>query len=214
MNILIFANGIHACNQLLQQALSRGHYVTWFTAIDTQSNYLSHENLYTISGDTLNYALVEEAMQGQEIVIDAMYLELKDNNAFYITSATNILKAMMANHVTRFILISRYGVNNNVKQAPLLYQLWFRFINWFKMAELSGLMMLENFVRDSSLQWTIVKPVILIKSRNKIVDPFAIYKPGAPIRKSMVSADALAGFLLTIAVKGSFIQEIVTISNK
>jgi len=214
MNILIFAKGNYACNQLIQLALSRGHYVTWYAASQKNKGNLSHENLLIIHADTLNYSTVEEAMQGQEVVIDAMHLELKDKDDFYITSAANILKAMKANQVTRFILLSRHGVNSNVKKAPLRYQLWFRFINWFKMAQLSKLMMLENFVRDSGLQWTIIRPVIIIKSTKAIEEPCSNYKPGNQINRSLVPANALAEFLLTVAAKDSFIQEIVTISSR
>ncbi len=214
MNILIFTNGNYTSTQLLQKALSRGHYVTLYTSFQRRKEILSHENLLTIYADTLNYSAVEEAMQGQEVVVDAMHRELKDKDDFYITSAANIIKAMKANQVTRFILLSRHGVNSNVKQAPLRYQLWFKLINWFKMAQLTKLMMLENYVRDSSLQWTIIRPVIIIKSRKDNEEPISTYKTYIPISSSMVSANALAGFLFTVAAKGFFIQKIVTISSK
>jgi uncharacterized protein YbjT (DUF2867 family) len=71
MNLLVFGATGGTGRAIVSQALEQGHRVAAFTrhpeAVKTE-----HKNLIVVSGDILDYASVERAVKGQDVVLSVL----------------------------------------------------------------------------------------------------------------------------------------------
>ena len=151
--------------RLVEQALDRGYTVT---AMVRNASKLGVENarLNVVCGDVLDYKSVAAALQGQDAVLSA----LGHKRFFYPTrilseGTQNILKAMEANGVRRFVCETALGFGDTVGRMGLLYTfivipLVLPFYFFDKTRQ-------EHLIAKSDLDWTIVRPGALTNSEKR-----------------------------------------------
>jgi uncharacterized protein YbjT (DUF2867 family) len=159
LRILIIGATGGTGRQLVKQALDQGHQVTALVRKPAKLR-VEHPNLRVIKGNVLDYASVESAVRGQSAVVCA----LGHKRLFYPTrilseGTRNILRAMKACNVPRFICESSLGIGNSVGRAGLLttflavpFILPFYF--WDKVRQ-------EEVIAASDADWVIVRPSTL-----------------------------------------------------
>ena len=142
--------------QIVAQALERGHEVTAL-ARDPARLRINHPRLTVVQGDVLDAAAVDRAVQGQEAVLSA----LGHNKYFYPTrilseGTRNIVRAMEAHGVRRFICETSLGIGDSAGRMGLYYTLFvipviLPFYFWDKTRQ-------ERIIEASAVDWLIVRP--------------------------------------------------------
>jgi putative NADH-flavin reductase len=145
--------------QLVQQALELGHEVTAFVRKPAKLK-IQHPNLRVVKGNVRDYASVEAAMRGQNAVVSA----LGHKRLFYPTKilsegTRNILRAMKACNVPRFICESSLGVGSAVGRLGLIFTFFvipliLPFSFWDRVRQ-------EKLIEESDTDWVIVRPAVL-----------------------------------------------------
>ena len=113
MKISVFGATGRTGQHIVAQALAQGHHVTAHTR-SPEKLTATHDNLNVVEGDALDYASVEQAIIGQDAVLNGIAgNSLKDTDTCTDTT-TNIIKAMKAHDVKRLITVSAIGVGESL----------------------------------------------------------------------------------------------------
>ena len=165
MKLLIFGATGNTGKKLVMQALEQGHIVTAFARNPTDVK-TKHDKLSVMKGDILDYVSVQRAMKGQDAVISALGIKTLKKNTILSDGTKNIINAMEKYGVKRFICMSSIGVGNSIQQKKELGFLYnhimipFVLKNMFTDKEVQ-----EHYIKESNLNWTIVRPAILTKGK-------------------------------------------------
>ena len=162
MKLIIFGATGRTGLPLVSQAVAKGHRVTAFVRNPKALN-IQHPDLSVVRGDILDYETVHAAMQGQEVVLSVLGVNSFKKNTIISDGTHNIIMAMYAHHVNRFICVTSMGIGDSKKQKGWAYilpvSLMFRLQrlpilrNQFLDRELQ-----EEVIKKSTLDWIIVRP--------------------------------------------------------
>jgi putative NADH-flavin reductase len=193
---------------VLTQALSRGHTVTAFVR-DPGRLTPADERVRVVVGDTTrDTTAILDALPGQDVVVSALGRRATFRSDRLIErSMRMIVPAMERTGVRRLILLSAFGVGESRKDAPWIPRLMYRVLlsDIFR-DKLAG----ENRVRQSSLHWTFVYPVLLTDG-----PPRLRYRAGERLKLRgipWISRADVARFILTEAESGGFVRKAVVLS--
>ncbi|MEK6372708.1 MAG: NAD(P)-binding oxidoreductase [Acidobacteriota bacterium] len=146
MKVLVFGATGGTGRQVVEQARAAGHEVTAFTR--------------DANGDVTEDAdAVARAVRGQDAAISALGRGLSFRSQNLMSSAMRVIVPVLEREgVRRFIVTSAFGVGETLRDAPLLPKIFGRTL-------LRGLFRdkaaADEYVRRSSLDWTLVYPVML-----------------------------------------------------
>jgi putative NADH-flavin reductase len=157
MKILVFGATGNTGHQLVKILLERGHEVTAIVRRPGQLE-LIHERLKVIKGDVLNTSTFKDTMAGKDAVLSALGVNHRKPTTVYSVGAENIMRVMMECEVQRFICISSASLkpiqNLSFMEKALLQLVLKRILkNIYKDME-----SMEQKVRQSKLDWTIIRP--------------------------------------------------------
>lgn len=193
MKLLIIGGTGGTGKELIKQALEQGHQVAALVR-SPEKLKIVHENLSVIKGNVLDLENVENAVAGQ----DAVLLSLGHKRFFIKTNilsegTKNIITAMEKHEVKRLICITSLGINDSRFRMGLYYTLFvIPIILFFYFRDKAKQ---ENLIRESDLDWTIVRPGQLTNGRRR-----ENYKHGnnlgSYIRTRMISRASVADFML------------------
>lgn len=178
--------------QLVDQALERGHEVTAFVRVSSKLA-IRHERLKIVQGDVLDQAVVESAVRGQDAVLSALgHKRWLIPTAILSTGTSNVIRAMESLRVSRFVCETSLGIGDSRGYLGLYYSLFIvpvvlRF--YFRDKELQ-----ERHVRDSSLEWVIVRPGVLTNGLRR--GGYRSGKVGHRLWTVRISRADVAGFML------------------
>ena len=193
LRVLIIGASGGTGRQLVQQALDLGHQVTAFVRKPARLK-IEHPNLKVVQGNVLDYASVEAAMPGQSAVICA----LGHKRWFYPTrilseGTRNILRAMKARNVPRFICETSLGIGNAAGRGgffntffviPFILPFYF----WDKVRQ-------EEIIAESDRDWVIVRPGHLTNGAARGQYRHDL-KPGDFVLGARISRADVADFML------------------
>ena len=157
---------------LVSGALSRGHVVTAFGAsrrapADAGPGGGAQGSLKTVAGDLLDRVAVATAMAGQEAVLYAVEPPAGRGRTTRASQGMlNIVRAMSAGGVRRLVCLSIGGPGSEPQgdQVGLVGRL---FRSSPARGALADLRQMEVTVRQSGLDWTIVRPAKLVDGAGK-----------------------------------------------
>ena len=165
MKILIIGATGGTGKELVKQALEKNYDVTAFVRNPSKLK-IKHERLNVVLGNVINPDSVNPAVKGQ----DAVLCTLGHKKWFYpnniLSQGTkNIIDAMQRNNIKRFICETSLGVGNSFGRLGLYYTLFtipfiLPFYYWDKGRQ-------EKIIKESSLDWTIVRPGMLTNGKRK-----------------------------------------------
>lgn len=195
MKLVIFGAAGGTGHILVEQALEKGHEVT---AFDRQPGALTiqHPKLSVVQGDVFDPAQVEAAIAGQDVVICVLGVKPGSTVPVCSVGTKNIIAAMQKLGVKRFVCQSSFTVaslDGEWREAPWVLPLILPFFPKVK-ATFADQVKQEQFVRQSDLDWTLVRPARLINEPAK-----GTYRVGDPLKiglNSKISRADVAGFLL------------------
>jgi len=160
MNVMIFGSTGGIGRHAVEQALQAGHTVT-AVARTPDKLAMQHPNLSIARGDVLDAAVFEPggavraAMAGQQAVISAIGTESNAPTTLYSDGLRHIAAAMQAEGVRRLLCISATGL----EPGPLFQRIVAKPILWHFIGNMyADLVRMEDFVKSTALDWTIVRP--------------------------------------------------------
>lgn len=155
MKILILGGTGSVGRHLVAQALDRGHEVT---ALVRDPGKVSGRNprLRLVEGNALDPAAVERAVKGQEAVIYSLGVENTKPTTLFSDSTRILIAAMEQLGVRRLIAITGIGAGDSRGHGGFLYdRVIFPLFTKHRYADKDRQ---EALIRNSSLDWIIVRP--------------------------------------------------------
>lgn len=188
MKIAIFGatGGTGRC--LLEQALVQGYEVTAFTR-KPRGPAVHRSGVTVVQGDVLDPQRVLAAVAGQQAVLSALGTSRGSPRDVCSRGTKNIIDAMKQQNVRRLIVETAYGAGETREAG--FYSKMLRIV-------LRGLMIdkdvQEQYIRDSGLEWVIVRPPRLTHGPKR-----GVYQAGVDMRMSpfaTISRADVADFML------------------
>lgn len=157
MKVLVLGANGGTGRQAVNRAVETGHKVSVLVRHD---NFAYPAGVRVIIGDALNPENVLRAMYLQDAVIECI-----GGNAPWMhqtlerKAMENIVDAMKESGTRRLLVISAMGVAESARHSPWWYQLFV--VPTFLRGIVADKKAMEKVVRESSLDWIIVRPPIL-----------------------------------------------------
>lgn len=165
MRILVVGASRGTGAQLVAELVERGHVVTAYS----RQPGTHAEGVRTVTGDVLDADALGKAMVGQDAV--AVTLGIPDNpfrvrltrrasSRLDVRSAGTraVLDAMREHGVRRLVVQSTYGIGDTYRHLPLALKAFFSLAI---RPQVDDHERQEQMVRESGLDWTIVRPTVL-----------------------------------------------------
>jgi putative NADH-flavin reductase len=165
MRILIVGATGGTGRELVEQALERGHHVTALARNPAKVKH-THEHLTVVKGDVMHPASLAAAVRGQDAVVCALGHKRWLGPSKILSQGTrNLVDAMKAAGVKRLVVETALGVGDSAGRLGLYYTLFtIPFIlpfYWYDKGRQ------ERMVRQSGLDWVIVRPGQLTNGRKR-----------------------------------------------
>jgi putative NADH-flavin reductase len=153
----------------------------------------SNPKLEKVRGDALKSQDVESALNDVDVVIQTLGVSLCDlfQPVSLFSNATRILISAMEKHgVKRLISVTGFGAGDSQASISCLQRLPFQIIFGRAYYDKS---LQEKLIKKSSLDWTIVRPGVLIRGRK--TGRYKILDEPAQWRNGIISREDVAEFL-------------------
>ena len=156
MRVIVFGASGTVGQHVVTQALEDGYQVSAFCRNTSNLPQAGHPKLQTIAGDVFDPESVSRAVQGHDVVCIALGSGKSRKSVVRSVGTKHIIEAMQQHGVQRLICQSTLGTgdsNNN------LNFFWKRIMfGWFLKQVFLDHELQEQYVRNSGLNWTIVRP--------------------------------------------------------
>lgn len=207
MKIIIFGASGKTGVKLVKQSLEQGHSVTAFVR-NPEKLAIENENLTFATGDAFDPASVSQAVQGQDAVICVLGSGTDLKKTMIRAKGTiNIVNAMQKNNIRRLMVVTAMGVAESWEDLSLFNKFIFAVLmkNIREDHEAQ-----EASIKESSLDWTIVRPSGLTDTPRT-----GIYSVGEniPAITSRISRADVADLILKELIENALIGKAVTITN-
>ena len=154
MKIIIYGSTGTIGRQLIWQALELGHTVTAFTRYKHKLDDMAHPDLLVYESDVLNFQQVLHSIKGHDVVMVALGAGRK--GMVRSEGTRNIVKAMEMTGIKR--LICQTAIGSGESKYNLNFY-WRRILfGWLWKAAYLDHQLQERYIRESDLNWTIVRP--------------------------------------------------------
>ena len=207
MKIAIFGASGRTGVELVKQALEDGHSVTAFVR-DPARIPIKNKRLAVVTGDVFDPAAVDQAVKGQDAVICALGVgnDLK-RTTVRTTGTINMISSMQKHQVTRLVVVSAMGIGESWDTLSLMNRLFFATL--LKSAR-DDHETQESAVKESGLDWTIIRPSGLQDSpRTGVYD----YGKNIQTKKSTIARADVADLILKSLGDDQLIAKAVTVTN-
>ena len=207
MNIVVFGATGTTGREVVAQALEQGHTVTAFVRNPAKVEQAG-PNLKIMQGDVLNPDDVAKAVQGQDAVLSSLGAGL--NGTVRSQGTQNIIAAMQQANVRRLISQSTLGAGDSRSNLNAYWKyLMFGLLLRRAYADHNRQ---EAFIRQSDLDWTIVRPGALTDD-----DRTGTYRHGfAPTDRTItleISTADVAEFMLKQMTDDTYLRAAPGLSN-
>ena len=204
MKIALFGATQGTGKEVVKQALAQGYTVRALAR--NPADLAVARGLTVVAGNVLDLAQTADTLVGADAVICTLG-KTANNPADVVSQGTaNIVTAMRRSGVKRLIVLSSIGVGDSKAMAPF----YFRVLTW---TVLRGTMQdkeaQEALVRQSGLQWTIVRAGGLT---NGAQTGQYQHGPAQSIKAGRISRADVADFLLHQIIEETYMYRAVSIS--
>ncbi len=207
MNIAVFGATGKTGLEIVKQALEGGHKVTAFVR-DPARLAIENKNLNVVTGDVFDTASVAQAIKGQDAAVCALGAgsDLKKTTVRTI-GTVNIIAGMKQNNVKRLVVITAMGVGESWDTLSMFNK--FFFATLLKSSRVDHEAQ-ESAVRESGLDWTIIRPSGLVDTPRTGVYDFG---ENIPAKTSKIARADVADLILKELEQKTNIGKALTISN-
>lgn len=213
MHLIIFGATGPTGQQLVQQALARGHQVRAFVR-DPAKVELRHDNLEVVQGDMLDPVTVDRALaRGADAIVLALGIFHRQPLTELSEGTSQILASMKKHGLRRLAVVTSLGVGDSAGQGDFLARMFQKLALKHVLADKERQ---EQLVRDSDLDWTVVRPPRLMNRAPSDRELVAWQGP-TPRGKRLTWQTArasVAAFVLDVLARGAYIKAAVNISEQ
>jgi putative NADH-flavin reductase len=165
MKLFIIGGTGKTGRELIKQGLDQGHSITALVRNPNKVK-LNDINLKVIKGNVLALDSFEKAIKEQDAVLSALgHKRFIIPTSILSKGTINIINAMKKHHVKLLICITSLGVNDSRFKLGLYYTLFtIPVILFFYFLDKSKQ---EKIIKQSNLNWTIVRPAQLTNGKKK-----------------------------------------------
>ncbi|KAA3646776.1 MAG: NAD-dependent epimerase/dehydratase family protein [Chloroflexi bacterium] len=207
MKLAIFGATGKTGLELVKQALKQQHSVTAFVR-DPNRLTIEDKNLTFISGDVFDPASVAQAIQGQDAIICALGTgsDLKKTTV-RTTGTINIIRGMQEHKAKRLMVVTAMGVAESWDSLSLFNKFFFATLLKSSRDDHETQ---EAAVRESGLDWTIIRPSGLTDTPRT-----GVYEVGEniPAVTAKIARADVADLILKELEQNTRIGKAVTITN-
>jgi putative NADH-flavin reductase len=187
--------------EIVQQALARGHRITAFVRLPETATF-RHERLSVLKGNVTDENQLSEAMQNHDAVLSALGpREVFKPSSLLHDSALAATGAMQRSGVRRLVVLSAAAHFPGIPN---------RIVSFILRNHMHDSVAMEKVVQDSRLDWTIARPPRLTEEQ------YATYRSresAAPKRGFSLSRKAVAAFMLDAIEQEKHFQKTVGIAK-
>lgn len=186
--------------EIVSQALAAGHEVTVLVR-DSSRLSVKHDKLYLVIGDVLNPEKVEETLAGSEAVCCSLGHTANNPDNVVSEGTRNIVECMQKQGIQRLVVVSALGVGESQDQVSLAFKMMMKTVlrKAYEDKERQ-----EQIVRESDLDWIIVRPGGLTNAPATGEYQFGL---DPSISGGQVSRADVAAFVLQQLTDDSFLQQ-------
>ncbi|HEY2725782.1 MAG TPA: SDR family oxidoreductase [Parafilimonas sp.] len=156
MNLIVFGATGNSGKQIVQQALDAGHIVTAI-ARNPVDITVSHKHLTIIKADVLKLQTFINAMQNQDAVLSALGSRDRKPTVMFSEGMQNIITAMNKYSVKRIVCISASAIETSPK-LNFFVRMATKILQRILKNSYRDMMRMEQLLKQSNLNWTIVRP--------------------------------------------------------
>jgi len=156
MKIIIFGATGTIGKQLVNQSLDKGYEVYVFSRRLDKMKKIDHPQLHKIEGDVFNLSDLNDAMRHMDAVIITLGAGKSRNSIVRSEGTKNIIKAMNKHGVKRLICQTTLGAGESEGNLNFFWK--YIMFGWFLKQVFQDHQLQEAFVKQSNLDWTIVRP--------------------------------------------------------
>jgi putative NADH-flavin reductase len=161
MKLIVFGSTGGIGRNIVEQALRAGHHVTAI-ARNPSALTIEHANLEIVKGDVFQPATFDKVMKEQSAVLSAIGISSTKQTTVYSEGVSNIVKAMQKNGVQRIICVSASAVVTSPRLSfPI--RMMTKLLQKILKNMYSDLLKMEQVVKQTNLEWTVVRPPKLTK---------------------------------------------------
>jgi putative NADH-flavin reductase len=190
MRLLVVGAGGKVGERLVAEALERGHEVTAFSRLGVSG--ARNGRLQTLTGDVRDRGLVEKALAGQQAVLWAPGA-MPPTQTERSEGVQTLKDAMEARGPRRLVFLSSLNEEDVRRRATLFSALFL--LNLFRGDLVRDAETQERYVRESTLDWTIVRAGTLFDGPLKGDYRLGLGAADAPADTTISYAD-VADFML------------------
>ena len=205
MRIAVFGATGATGRHVVDQALEAGHEVTALVRNPATLN-VQHRRLEVVVGDVGRAQCVEDVIRDKDVVISALGTNQRGPVSVCSDGVREILKVMDKHDVRRLVVLSAHGAAESHDRSLFVLAVWA--MQRDKMLDKERM---EDLLRESSVDWTIVRPPALTTGPRT-----GAYRTGTdlPVRiTSNISRADLAEFLLREAVEEAYVRQTPIITS-
>lgn len=208
MKLLIFGSTGSIGRQLVEQALEQGHTVTAFARNPAKLD-IQHTNLKVVQGDVMDFTSVEQAVQGQDAVLCVLGSGGQRKGTIRSEGTRQIIQAMEKAGVRRLICQTTLGAGDSWGNLNFFWK--YIMFRAFLREVFADHQRQENEVKQSRLDWTIVRPGAFVDGNRT-----GHYRHGFPSTdktvKLKISRADVADFLLQQLTNNSYLYKTPSVS--
>ena len=187
--------------EIVQQALARGHHVTAFVR-SPETVTLKRERLSVLKGNVTDESQLSEAMQNHDAAVSALGpREVFKPSSLLHDSALATTRAMGRSGVRRLVVLSAAAHFPGIPN---------RIVSFILRNHMRDSLAMERVVQGSGLDWTIARPPRLTREQ---YTTYRSREGAAPRRGFSVSRKAVGAFMLDAIEQKKHLQKIVGIAK-
>jgi putative NADH-flavin reductase len=158
VKLVVFGASGRTGRLLVAGALERGHEVTAFTRTPEVLGDLATRCARVVRGDIVDRVMVAEALSGQEAAVYAVGPGPGESTAITADGALRVIRVMQKYGLRRLIVLSAAGAAAEEEEAPRSFLARLFRPRPAPPADEGDMRRMEISVRQSELDWTLVRP--------------------------------------------------------
>lgn len=206
MKLIVFGASGGTGKLVVQKALEQGHDVTAFVRSPEKLG-ITHDRLSVVPGDVKDPDAVMRSVAGHDAVL-AM-INTQDDLPMFESATRNILAALTAHGVRKFLYVSSFGVPDGYERDPYYEE---NFRQGSLKEQYAAVRRAEALIQASDVDWILVRPPLLLDTppiglgNVRIVDV-------PPLDMQMISRADLADYILMAVQDPKYIRTGMFVGN-